>query len=94
MYVMYFRHKSGCSATLPTPPISFTAFTDHPTAEEVQPGCGPQSCMVPVRIPIGFWSRAMESVGGAVLSWAWSLALSKWTVAAAPIWKFQKGQTL
>jgi hypothetical protein len=44
--------------------FGFTANTDHPRAWEVQPGCGTQSGTGPVRTPISFWSRAVESAGG------------------------------
>ncbi len=78
----YFCQKSGQGATLLTPlPLDFAAITDNPRVGEVPPGCGSQSCMAPVRIPISFWSWAM--LGRVrrwwVLSWAWPLALSKWT---------------
>jgi hypothetical protein len=64
--------------SLPTVPIlSFTSVTDHPRVGEILPGCGLQSGMVPVRIPISFLSRAVHSAMAQVLSQASSLALSK-----------------
>jgi hypothetical protein len=41
-FLMYFRQKSSCGATLSTTPlpVGFTAITDHPKAREVSPGCG------------------------------------------------------
>jgi hypothetical protein len=63
-FLMDFCQKSGFGATLPTLPLplGFTAITDPPRVGEVRPGCGPQSGMAPVRIPIGFWSQAVENV--------------------------------
>jgi hypothetical protein len=64
--------------TLPTfPLLSFTSITDHPRVGEVLPGCGLQSGMVPVRIPISFLSWAVHSAVAQVLSQASSLTLSK-----------------
>jgi hypothetical protein len=51
------RHPS---APLPLP-LGFTAISDHPRGGEVLTGCGPQSGTAPVRIPISFRSRAMQS---------------------------------
>jgi hypothetical protein len=63
----------------------FTVITDHPNKGKVWPGCGLQSGVSPVIIPIGFRSQAVESAGGwQVRTRAASLALSKWTVDEAP----------
>jgi hypothetical protein len=37
----------------------FSAITDNPRAGEVLPGCGPQTGVVSVRIPISFRFWAM-----------------------------------
>jgi hypothetical protein len=65
--------------------LSLTPISDHPKAAEVLTGSDPQSSTVPVRIPISFWSGALDSMGGGwvVLSQVHSLVLSKWTDGAA-----------
>jgi hypothetical protein len=77
-FLTYFRQNSGCSATLPIPPplpLVFTAITDHPRAGKVPPGCGPQSIVEPVNIPVSFRSRAEQSEGGCVFSVRRALSL-------------------
>ncbi len=55
-------------------------------------GSCPLSGMVPVRIPISFWSCVR---GWHFLSWVRSLALSKWTDDTASFWEnFQNHRTL
>jgi hypothetical protein len=63
--LMFFCQKSGREDTLPIPPLplSFTVNTDHLMAGEVPPGCGPQSGVAPVNIPISFRSRAAYIAG-------------------------------
>jgi hypothetical protein len=58
-------------------PLSITAIIDHPRVGEVPQGCDPQFCVAPVRIPISFQSRGMQSAGVAVLFGASVLTLSK-----------------
>jgi hypothetical protein len=85
-FLTYFHKKSSRGATLPTPHPSawfYCYFTDHPRLGEVRPSCGRQSGVAPVRIPTGFRSRAVESVGGGrfaakpglLLFLSWLLAL-------------------
>jgi hypothetical protein len=72
-FLMYFRQKSACGATLPTTPlpVDFTAITDHPKAREVPPGCGLQSSGVLCQL--GFQSvsgpKATQSAGAAGSRW-------------------------
>jgi hypothetical protein len=74
---------------LPNPPLppGFTVYTDHLSAGKVPPGRGPQSGAAPVinsnQFPV---AGRVECGGRRVLSGAGSLALSKWTAGAAPIW--------
>jgi hypothetical protein len=53
-----------CHPAYPTLKASFTAITDNPRAGEVPPGWGQRSGATPVRIPISFWSQAMQSAWG------------------------------
>jgi hypothetical protein len=48
---------------LPPPSAQFTAISDHPRAGEDRAGYGLQSGAAPVRIPISFRSRAIQSAG-------------------------------
>jgi hypothetical protein len=69
----------------PVPP-GFTAHTDHPSEGEVPPGHGLQYGAAPVKNSDQFpFTGRVECGGRRVLSWAHSLALSKWTAGAAPI---------
>jgi hypothetical protein len=87
MYIlMYFCQKSGCGTTLTIPPLGFTAITDHPRAGEVLPGCGPQSHVAPVSIPVRIQSRTTAIVGVAGSQSGPLSCLSKWTAGAALIW--------
>jgi hypothetical protein len=72
---MYFvRSPSECHPADPPPFLfGFTTIRDHLRAEEVLPGCDPQSRVVPVRIPISCWSQALAECGGWV-NWALSPA--------------------
>jgi hypothetical protein len=79
MYILtYFHQKPGCGATLSNLPIllSFTAV--YLRAREVLTGCGLQSSVARVQIPISFQSRAMQStrVGGFPVGHPLSLFLS------------------
>jgi hypothetical protein len=47
----------------PSLPVSFPVVSDNSRAEEVLPGCVPQSSASPVRIPFSFWSGPMQSLG-------------------------------
>jgi hypothetical protein len=64
----FFLQKSGHGDILPTPPLplSFTVYTDHPRAEEVLPGRGPQCGAAPVNIPSdsGHGPRRVRGVAG------------------------------
>jgi hypothetical protein len=75
------------SAAPPPLPPGFTANTDHPSEGEVLLGSGLQYGAAPVinsnQFPV---AGHVECGGRRVLSWACSLALSKWTAGAAPIW--------
>ncbi len=77
--ILMYCQKSGLSTTLQTPPppllLSFTAITDPLGAGEVSLGCGPQSGVVPVNIPVSFWSWATLSSRGGGFSVAPALLL-------------------
>jgi hypothetical protein len=70
----------------------FHCYLRLPKDEEVPMRSCPLSGMVPVRIPISFWSCVR---GWHFLSWVRSLALSKWTDGTASFWEnFQNHRTL
>jgi hypothetical protein len=91
-FLTYFRQKSGCCATLLTSPFcSVLLLTQtQPRAGEVRSGCAPQSGAAQVIIPIGFRSRAEESVGDGGFVVGRVISLSKWTIGATHLGKFPK----
>jgi hypothetical protein len=91
----FFRQKSGRGVPCRTPPFppGFTAYKDHPSTEEVPPGRGPQSGAAPVKNSNQFLVAGRVECGGRrVLSRFLSLALSKWTAGAAPIWGISRNR--
>jgi hypothetical protein len=91
LFILSKNNLKGLAKILPLcpPPHRPVGFccSDQLKAGEFLPGCGPQSGAAAVRIPISFWSQAVQSARGwLVLSVARSLVLSKWTAGAAPFW--------
>jgi hypothetical protein len=73
---IFVRSPAAEPPCYPPPPSAVLLLLQtSPRAGEVQPGCGSQSDAVPVRIPIGFWSRALESEGGGGFTVGPSLSL-------------------
>jgi hypothetical protein len=84
----FVRNPAAASPAKPPPLLpGFTVYTDHLSAGEVLPGRGPQSGAAPVKNSNQFPVAGRVECGGRrILSQAYSLALSKWTAGAAPIW--------